>query len=410
MSKGKNNITAKIFALIIAIILWSYVMSIENPEISKEYKNINVNLFNVSELERQGIVVMEPKDVKINVKVIGKKSEMDRDRFTASNISAKVDLSGYSEGQVRVPILVSLINNPYNVRIVNYEPKEVLFTLDSVVTEKKIVTVQTTGDLPKDYILGDISSRPQTVLVTGPRTWVNEVSQVVAAVDVTDKTKPFDLPVPIQLKDGQGNDVRGVEKDPSVVDINIPIYRKQVLPIELQTQNELPENYIISEIKINPSTIEVKGNNDIINLTHINTKVIDINELLDKPSMKVELDLPENVELLDPNQEVYIDYIIEEVDIKDYIMDFDELDIRNLDEGLSIGMDELNNSILISLKGSKKDLEEITKEDIKAFIDLVDLEEGKHEVEVQIEPIKNIIIESIDPEILTIDLSTENRT
>ncbi len=48
-------------------------MSIENPEISKEYKNINVNLFNVSELERQGIVVMEPKDVKINVKVIGKK-------------------------------------------------------------------------------------------------------------------------------------------------------------------------------------------------------------------------------------------------------------------------------------------------------------------------------------------------
>ena len=126
--------------------------------------------------------------------------------------------------------------------------------------------------------------------------------------------------------------------------------------------------------------------------------------------MKVELDLPENVELLDPNQEVYIDYIIEEVDIKDYIMDFDELDIRNLDEGLSIGMDELNNSILISLKGSKKDLEEITKEDIKAFIDLVDLEEGKHEVEVQIEPIKNIIIESIDPEILTIDLSTENRT
>ncbi len=202
-----------------------------------------------------------------------------------------------------------------------------------------------------------------------------------------------------------------MEKDPSVVDINIPIYRKQVLPIELQTQNELPENYIISEIKINPSTIEVKGNNDIINLNHINTKVIDINELLDKPSMKVELDLPENVELLDPNQEVYIDYIIEEVDIKDYIMDFDELDIRNLDEGLSIGgVDELNNSILISLKGSKKDLEEITKEDIKAFIDLVDLEEGKHEVEVQIEPIKNIIIESIDPEILTIDLSTENRT
>lgn len=34
----KNNITAKIFALIIAIILWSYVMSIETQRFQRNIK------------------------------------------------------------------------------------------------------------------------------------------------------------------------------------------------------------------------------------------------------------------------------------------------------------------------------------------------------------------------------------
>lgn len=74
MMKGKkNDITVKIFSLIIAIILWSYVMDQKNPEITNEYKNVTVNLTNVSALDRQGLVVMEPSEVKVNVKMTGKK-------------------------------------------------------------------------------------------------------------------------------------------------------------------------------------------------------------------------------------------------------------------------------------------------------------------------------------------------
>lgn len=38
MSKERNDLTIKIFAFIIAVVLWSYVMSEVNPDISREYK------------------------------------------------------------------------------------------------------------------------------------------------------------------------------------------------------------------------------------------------------------------------------------------------------------------------------------------------------------------------------------
>ena len=91
MSKVKNNWTAKIFALIIAIFLWSYVMSGVNPVITKTIKNVNITLTNISALDKQGLVVMDPKTATINVSIEGKKSDMDR--FTSANISAEADLS-----------------------------------------------------------------------------------------------------------------------------------------------------------------------------------------------------------------------------------------------------------------------------------------------------------------------------
>ncbi|MEW8973695.1 MAG: CdaR family protein [Tissierellaceae bacterium] len=406
MSKGKNNITAKIFALIIAVILRSYVLSEVNPDEKREYKNINVSISNTAELDRQGLVVMEPKEAKINVRVMGKRAELDR--FMASNIVAKVDLSGYSEGQVRASVNVNLVNNLSDVKIINYEPKEILFSLDQVVTKEKSVIVKTTGELSKDYVLGDISSKPQTVLIRGPRTWVNEVAEVIAVVDVTGQSENSHVTVPLQLKDDKGNDVRGVEKDPGVVDVNIPILNRLVLPIELQTIGELPENYNITDIKIEPDTVAIKGDRSILTLDQIKTKPIDVNSLLNNTSMEVELELPENANLVDPNLKVKVGYTVEEVVTKNYMFNFEEVDIRNLNKDLILNTEELKDTtILINVKGMKGTIEELTKEDIKPYLDLDTLEEGRHEVEIGLDYTKEIQVESINPTAITIDLGHE---
>ena len=401
MGKGKNNLTPKIFALIIATILWSYVMGVKNPDWPREYKSIDVEFVGLEDLDRKNLIVMDPQEAKINVSVTGRRTDMEN--FTAgNNIVARLDLSGYSEGQVRVPVLVSLKDSASTVRITKYEPTDVLVNIDRIVTESKTVNIRVEGNIPDDYTIGDIVSKPATVLLRGPRTWVNEVSEAFTVVSLGDRLTSANITLPIQLQNQLGEDVVGLEKIPSVVDISIPIFRKATLPIEVVLENELPDNYVITKMEVLPGSIAVKGGNSVGDLTSIKTKPIDINLLLENPNLEVELDLLENIELIDPNERVIINAVIETIDSQEFDFEFSEIDVRNLNENLLI--EHENDTINIVVSATESILENISKNDLKPYINVRNFLEGEYEVDINIEEIEGITIESIDPEKVTISL------
>lgn len=401
MGKGKNNLIPKIFSLILAIILWSYVMGRENPEWPREYKNVDVVFTNVEALDRQNLVLMDPQEVKINVSVSGRLFDMDD--FTADkNIVAKLDLSGYSEGQTRIPVIVSLKDSASTVRITKYEPTDILVNIDKIVTEKKTVNIRVEGNVPSDYTVGDIVSKPETILLRGPRSWVNEVSEVFAVVNLTDRTTTSNVSAPIQLKNHNRDDVVGLEKDPSVVDITIPIYRKATLPIEVVLENELPEDYIVTEMVVTPSTVAIRGGNNVADLTSIKTQPIDVNLFLENPTLEVQLDLMDNIELMDSNQRFIVNAIIESLVTQEFEYKFNDIEIRNLAGDLLL--EEVERTFKVVVRGTESLLDTITKETLKPYIDLINFKEGKAEVDIQIDEIEGLIIESINPESLTINL------
>ncbi len=92
---------------------------------------------------------MEPKNANIRVSVSGRRSEVLQ--VSGSDIIAQVDLNGYSEGNVKVPVYVQV---PSDVRIVDYSPKEILFKFDKIIRRDSPVAVETQGNLPKGYVLG----------------------------------------------------------------------------------------------------------------------------------------------------------------------------------------------------------------------------------------------------------------
>lgn len=401
MSKEKNDLTLKIFAFIIAVVLWSYVMSEVNPDVSEDYRNINLTLNNVETLDRQGLIIMEPKEITISVRVTGKKSDMAN--FSSKSIKAQVDLSGYSEGQKKVPVNVTL-DQLSNVKIASYEPREVLFTFDRLITKEKAVTVRTTKDLDSGYILGDIGIKPQIVLLKGPRSWINEVSEVVAIVDLKGRKEGGNMTLPIKLLDDQGNDVRGVEKEPNAIDVNIAILRTVKIPIELQIENQLPNNYEITEVAINPSSIEIKGNKDILKFISIQTKPINIKDLIRDTKMEVELDLPEGVQLLNPNEKVNVSLKIEESGIKAFSYTLNELKIENLDSNLSIDESDYLKDIVITLKGNKESVEKLTKDDLQLYIDLSTFKEGVNQVYINFHVPTGMTVQEIMPQPIEIRL------
>lgn len=402
MSKVKSNWTAKLFALLISIFLWSYVMSEVNPIITINYRDVNVRLINISSLDRQDLMVMEPKTATITVSVSGKKSDMDR--FSSANILAEADLKGYSEGEMKVPVTVKLQNTAYDVKLVNHEPREILFKLDKVISKEVGVNIQSVGEIPDGYILESINKKPQDIMIRGPRTWINEVSEVRAVVDLTNRKNSTNISLPVQLLNDREEEVNGIEKDPGIVDISIDISKTMSLPIELDTTNKLPQNININDIKIYPDRVQVKGSGDLSKLKKIKTKAIDINTLIGQSSMDVELALPEGVKLVDPRQKISINYNVEEIVEKEYIFSSNEIDIRNLNDDLKIKNETLPPNVKVILKGPKSIFDNISKDNIDLYMDLKDLLLGTNRIDLKIEHIRGLTLKLIDPSEVNIEL------
>ena len=404
MSKErKSDLTVKIFALVIAIILWSYVMNDENPIRRTEIKDIEVSMLNQDELNHSGVVIMSPHEIKVDVKLSGRRKDIIN--IDEKDIVAKVDVSGYSEGEKRIPIYIEV---PSNVELLDYSPKEVLFKFESIVTKEKPVVLKTVGKLGKGYSLGKGEVRPQSVFLKGPKSWVNSVNEVIAEVDVTNKTKDINVSVPIKLVDDQGKDIRGVEKDPNAVEVEIPIYRIKKVPIEIETIGELPEDYEINNFKVTPSVVELKGYEEALkDVTSIKTVPIDINELIRNKSVETDLVLPEGVELLNPDLKVKVGLNLERIITKSFDLSFDDITVNNLGEDLYIENKDTIGNITVNLKGQEKRLDSITSASIEAEIDLSRLDEGTHDVPINIKDIDGITVESVVPSSINIMLKKQ---
>lgn len=377
-------------------------MSEVNPDRTETIRNISVTFNNLEALERQGLVLMEPNEATVTVRVKGRKFDMAN--FDSKKIRAFVDLSGYGEGQIKVPVHV-LIEDSTNINVERIEPSEILFRFDRLISKPKAVTVKTKGDLDSNFALGEIKTKPESVLISGPRSWVNDVAEVIVEVDLSGrKDSSTGVTLPVQLVDDQGQKVSGVSFEPTVVDVDIPIYRVVTIPIELQTENQLPENYEITNITISPSRIALKGDNNIVYMTSIQTKPVDINALLENPTMEVELDLPENISLINPNERITVSVTIEEIMRQSFDLRLRDITVRNLNEDLKISDEDLAKTITVNIKASKELMEDFTLEDLDLYIDLNYLTEGEHKVYLGFNLPTGIVVEEVHPEPIEIRL------
>lgn len=94
----KNKKFMMILSLLIAIILWFYVMNEIDPVITKKYRAVPVHYVNEEELEHRGLrIANASKDIAVDISLKGKRSQLMG--YKAQNLQANVDLSGLNIGE-----------------------------------------------------------------------------------------------------------------------------------------------------------------------------------------------------------------------------------------------------------------------------------------------------------------------
>jgi len=191
MSK-KNDWVLKLLAIALAVMLWFYADTEQNPIVGKHF-DIPVQYIN----QAQNYIV-ENHVQTVRVTVRGK--ETDLSGLRGEDFIATVDLSDAVLGSSEYAVVVTAPNVRERF---SYLPQKVNLTIDQQQTKTVPVRVRTTGNLPSGYTLVGAEAAPDIITIAGMSQVLEQVSEVqTQPIDISSFTQDTVQEVALQAVDG----------------------------------------------------------------------------------------------------------------------------------------------------------------------------------------------------------------
>jgi len=393
-----NNIKLKIIALLSAFLIWGYVMSVIDPVVTRTIDGVNVELQNIDELNYRNLSLMSSKDVTVSVKVSGRKSTIYD--VKATDIRAQADAKGYGEGEVKAPIFVSVPESIEEIR--DYYPKEVLFDFEKIVEKQIPVTLELEGEVAENYMLGEPSIKPNAIIVRGPRSLVNSVDKIVAKAKLVSGEEALEVVVPVTLFNSKNEEITSLNKEPGIVSVEQPLYKSKYVSIRPKFINFVSEEFELIDYSVSPDLVKIFGPPEIVsNLTIIESNSIDLSKIDKSISFNLKFDLPEGV-LFESEINPKISFDVEPLLEKEIVLVTDDIKLQNVKTDYIVSFEEEEIEIKLKAKDIESKLTILDTEEFGIYVDIKDLEEGKHDVPIQIYNPRNINVELIDTESISV--------
>lgn len=209
MKKRKltDNLSLKIMSVAIAIVVWLIVVNIDNPVGTNYYTITDVELINKEYVESSDTIgkMCMPEENQDSVKVAITASKKVRDRIRLSDITAVADLQqavSLDTDPVMVPITVTCLASGVLPSDIKVTPQNLTVNLDEKETQEFVVNVSKGDTKPgKDYEVGSLTASPEKIRITGPKTLVNKIDKVNAAIALDGNTEDYTQEVNLTIYD-----------------------------------------------------------------------------------------------------------------------------------------------------------------------------------------------------------------
>lgn len=386
----KNNTKIKLISLLSALVLWLYVMTVEDPVETRTFSDIPVTITNMSVLEERGLTIYPKEELLADISIRANLSSLRP--INRDNIYIYGRLDDPKEGKNVVYLQANL---PERVNKYDIKPNVITLDLEKVVNEKRSISVDVEGE-PKINI-DNIETNKKTVDVSGPRTLVNKVTSIKATLGASDKYKDFSTKLKLVPVDANGDTVKGVKLDDNFVVATVKFLQEKVVPVKLVFDDSVSNQSNLENYSINPKDITIEGKKEALdNINGINTKPITANDLKSNNSIDVALDIPKDVKIknnissikLNINKNITSEFLISKSDI--------EIVSKESETGKEVDLSKIPENIKITVSYSDE-IKDLSQKDIQLYIDMADTSqgEGKYPIkykskydfkDVQIEP------------------------
>lgn len=394
-----DNLPWKITSLVLAFILWLFVINTQNPIQPQEIAGVNVVITGLDELESSGYKLKNEDEIRnqnFKVVVTGPRLEIDKLVKNPKLITATLNIADYMGNLTESSLsdnanyAVKINLDSYTISVTDKKPQVTKVLIDKIDQKLQKVTYEMSKDLTDTYTLigdGVPVITPDKVTITGPKSDIDRVSEAKVLIEAKDfSEEKLVAQLPIKLYDAEGVEITSLSLSTDTAEVKLPIGSEKEVTIKVNYTGTLKEGLVLINTIVSPEKVKLIGKSELLaGIKEIELEPIDLSKVEKTDLIQVAMKLPDGVMTLIDNK-VNVSLEVMEEESLEYPIQTNEMDLTVIGLGENLTYEILTPNIQVVLSALPNKLLGYTKEDIKFSLDLTGYGTGEYQLPLTIIP------------------------
>lgn len=375
----KSKLVTFLLALLFAIGLWVFVVTVEQPESENTYYDIPVVFQNNGEelLKERGLMLVSERPT-VTLKL--KSTRTNLRNLNESNINILVNLANITTaGTHRLNYSISYPGNVPSgeVSVVSASLEQVSLKVERRITKQIEVVPVYNGSVPEGMIAHKEEAELdyEYIEVSGPESVMENITQAVIQVDLEGQTQTLAGEYVYTLCDKDGEPVDASLLTANVEAVNLMVKIQQVKEIELRVKviagGGATEQ--TSTITIDPATIRVSGPETLLaDLEYLEIGTIDLGTMTQTETQTFPIQLPEGI--TNETGVTSATVTVEFPNLRTLKLIVNDIKIVGLPEGLEAEL--ITQQLEVTLRGLTEQITGVRTTDLVVSVDLSNAQVG----------------------------------
>ena len=381
-----HNLGLKLLSLLLAILLWSYVVS-SNPSITrtKDINGLTAYLTNESTLNANRLALSEdPSEALENISVRLEVPQSSYALASAENVQITLDLSSVrSAGTQEVALSATTTYG----RVLKILPESVTLEFEAYDSRSVPVNASVTGEQMENTWYNINRLNPEELVISGPSSVVQTIASAYVYVDVTGRDTSYVTAARFALLDYNGEEVPQtlLSSSSSSVTVGVDVYPTKELPISTDIEDVVQgtpaEGYEVTSVTIQPEAVTVAADQELLdNLTELLIQPVDVSGLSQTFSQRTRIATLTDFQDISTEQ-VYVTVAIEEIQQSAWAEV--NLTFVNIPDDMSCTFTSADFRALIT--GPASHVQALVESGVEAVVDVSGLSAGEYTLPITVD-------------------------
>ena len=396
-----NNLVLKISSLAVAFLVWIIVVNVSNPIVTRNI-SVPLNVVNANIITDAGKTysLMGANSVTVSYEVRSR----DQSRISASDFNASIDLGDMYDITGAVPIAVEVVNNKdLIIGAVASKPSIVRVSIEDLQRKEFTLTTKITGTPSDGFSVGEVKLDKTNVVVTGPVSVIGQISQIGVEIDVSGLDSDESGRAELKYFDANGNafvisDSR-VSKSFDNVGYSLVMLNGRTLALNFDVGGTAAQGYKFTGAESTTKSIQVRGQPEVLeglDSITVPASALSVEGATGDVNITVDIKnfLPANVTAVGDTK-VNVTLKVESLDKKSLTLTVNDLNIVGAKPGAATNI--VPEKITVVVSGLSANLESVTNTDLKATLDVSEMNSGSNTGSLKFEPATGLSVDSYTP-------------